>query len=76
MSVCETYWGSHGCDKPRGHKGPHICTCCWDPDDRGEPVPPDYEGCESENTSCVGCPPYYGDDTQFYGSDGEKEQRK
>lgn len=24
---CRVYWGSHGCDKERGHKGPHACRC-------------------------------------------------
>lgn len=23
---CAVYWGTHGCDLPRGHKGPHQCT--------------------------------------------------
>ncbi len=22
---CRVYWGSHGCDKVRGHGGEHIC---------------------------------------------------
>lgn len=22
---CGTYWGSHGCDLPRGHAGEHLC---------------------------------------------------
>jgi hypothetical protein len=25
---CRVYWGSHGCDKVRGHGGEHICTGC------------------------------------------------
>jgi len=24
---CRVYWGSHGCDRPRGHRGPHLCSC-------------------------------------------------
>lgn len=24
-ALCNTFWGSHGCDRPRGHDGPHIC---------------------------------------------------
>lgn len=40
--VCRVYWGSHGCDLPRGHDGPHICECA----DRSEPgnvgAPPYY----------------------------------
>ena len=22
---CRVYWGSHGCDLPRGHDGEHVC---------------------------------------------------
>lgn len=22
---CCTYWGSHGCDRPVGHEGLHVC---------------------------------------------------
>lgn len=25
MSDCRVYWGSHGCDKPRGHWWRHRC---------------------------------------------------
>jgi hypothetical protein len=63
---CRVYWGSHGCDEPRGHPGnvPHRCDCCEcvnhpDPD-------PDNPGNES---SCVAAPPYYGPDTRFFGED-------
>lgn len=28
---CNLYWGSHGCDRPAGHEGPHICGI-YDPD--------------------------------------------
>ena len=24
---CRIYWGSHGCDKQRGHHGKHVCDC-------------------------------------------------
>lgn len=51
---CRVYWGSHGCDLPRGHDGPHVCESCWDPDDT--------EG-------YVGRPPYYGPETRFWGED-------
>ena len=27
MSVCRVYWGSHGCDIPRGHRSRHRCDC-------------------------------------------------
>lgn len=22
---CATFWGSHGCDRPQGHDGLHVC---------------------------------------------------
>jgi hypothetical protein len=22
---CDVYWGSHGCERPRGHRGQHKC---------------------------------------------------
>lgn len=25
MGTCDVYWGSHGCDKDRGHLGRHVC---------------------------------------------------
>lgn len=25
MADCRVYWGSHGCEKPRGHEGEHMC---------------------------------------------------
>lgn len=53
---CRVFWGSHGCDHPRGHPAeiPHECDCC----DCGERHP--YPR-----------PPYYGPDTVFYGEDAE-----
>jgi hypothetical protein len=24
---CRVYWGSHGCDRRRGHRGKHRCEC-------------------------------------------------
>lgn len=42
---CRVYWRSHGCDRPRGHRGSHIHICdCGDqprPDDilYGDDVP-------------------------------------
>lgn len=63
---CRVYWGSHGCDEPRGHppEAPHACDCCQcenhpDPD-------PDNPGNEP---SCVARPPYYGPGTRFFGED-------
>jgi hypothetical protein len=57
---CRVYWGSHGCQNPRGHgpEIPHECDCCEcanHPDDLG----------------CVAKPPYYGSPTLFYGEDAE-----
>lgn len=25
---CSTFWGSHGCDRPSGHSGLHVCRGC------------------------------------------------
>lgn len=25
QTLCNTFWGSHGCDREAGHDGPHIC---------------------------------------------------
>lgn len=57
MSRCDVYWGSHGCELPKGHEKiglPHVCLSCFDPDDMD---------------GYVGAPPYYGPDTKFYGDD-------
>jgi hypothetical protein len=54
---CEVYWGSHGCARPRGHEGDHWCDCC-ECDDHPDP-----------DSGCVAGPPYYGDDTRFFGDD-------
>lgn len=54
-NYCRVYWGSHGCKYDRGHEGPHECDCC------------ECDGpCKPE---CVAKPPYYGEDTHFYGED-------
>lgn len=58
---CDIYWGSHGCQFPPGHSGPHVCICCDDPSNHATD-PNHSEG-------CVGAPPYYGDQTRFYGDD-------
>lgn len=52
---CRVYWGSHGCERPRGHDGPHWCDCC-ECDDHPGPA-------------CVAGPPYYGPETLFFGED-------
>lgn len=57
--ICRVYWGSHGCDRPRGHEGPHLCLTCWSSDEDG----------------WVGAPPYYGPETNFYGEDITTERR-
>ena len=62
---CRVYWGSHGCCLVRGHDGPHMCECAWDDDNRLLP-----HADESDNGN-VGCAPYYGPDTRFYGEDAE-----
>ena len=37
MTLCNIYWGSHGCDLERGHVGLHVCRgCCDQFEDRGE----------------------------------------
>ena len=56
---CRTYWGSHGCDLPRGHESWCICWECYDADD--------MEG-------YVGMHPYYGKATRFYGEDAKLRQ--
>ena len=50
---CQVYWGSHGCERPNGHKGAHWCDCC---DCKNHP-----------ESGCVAGPPYYGADTRFFG---------
>lgn len=46
--VCDVYWGSHGCDLPRGHDDWHWCDCCTGPNH------------SEQNSGCVGAYPYYG----------------
>lgn len=53
--TCRVYWGTHGCELPRGHDGTCVCDCAFEPDEPGV-----------EN---VGAAPYYGPDTWFYGED-------
>ncbi len=56
---CEVFWGSHGCDLPRGHDGYCRCDCADDED----AVPLAEGGCN------VGAYPYYGPETILYGRD-------
>jgi hypothetical protein len=59
--TCRVYWGSHGCDRPRGHDGPHACDCCECEDhDR-----------DHRERGCVAKPPYYGEATHFWGEDAQ-----
>lgn len=58
---CEVYWGSHGCMYERGHDGPHECECAFD--ESGARLPHTFVA----DNGNVGCPPYYGSDTYFYG---------
>lgn len=60
---CRVFWGSHGCMHPRGHDPgiPHECDCCECPEDRH----PDPDA----DALCVAKPPYYGQQTRFYGED-------
>ena len=69
---CRVYWGSHGCEFPRGHNGDHECGCC-DCEDHGK-----NRGAR-DGYWCVAKPPYYSFDsgdgevstTFFYGEDAE-----
>lgn len=54
---CDVYWGSHGCERPSGHEGPHWCDCC------------ECENHPDPDSGCVAGPPYYGSDTNFFGDD-------
>ena len=31
QAICRTYWGSHACDRSRGHAGMHVCGTPDDP---------------------------------------------
>jgi hypothetical protein len=41
-TTCDTYWGSHGCDRRAGHPLPHVCGR---PDDDGVCSIHDGHGC-------------------------------
>lgn len=58
---CRVYWGSHGCDRERGHEGTCECDCC----DCPEGTHPNPE----PGVLCVAKAPYYGPGTRFYGED-------
>lgn len=55
---CDTNWGSHGCDRPRGHRGAHACGDCCECARHPDP-----------DSGCVATWPYYGWRTRFYGDD-------
>jgi len=63
---CRVYWGSHGCNLPRGHEGAHDCQCC----ECGDAHPDAGDG-----VLCVSTAPYYGEGTRFYGEDAEAHDR-
>jgi hypothetical protein len=63
VSTCQAFWGSHACDLPRGHDGPHLCACADDPD-----VDPETR-LYPDGVVNVGAPPYYGPETHFWGED-------
>lgn len=61
--LCAVFWGSHGCEKSRGHRWGHRCSCChcgW------------FHGLLHRHRGCVGRAPYYGPDTTFYGRDAAR----
>ena len=60
---CRVYWGSHGCQRERGHEGTHECSCCYCPENEHTHEPDKY------NVVCVAKEPYYGPTTVFYGED-------
>lgn len=53
---CRVYWGSHGCDRPRGHHGPHICNCGQFPYgwDRPDEMQANFFGEDIELAACIG----------------------
>lgn len=74
VADCRVYWGSHGCDLERGHRGHHECDCCECPDHIGNlGMTEDEDG----EYLCVATWPYYGDITAWYGEDATpREVRK
>lgn len=48
---CRTYWGTHGCGRPRYHEPPHICIDEWDSDPICSIMEPDQH--------------HYGEDTPY-----------
>lgn len=64
---CRVYWGSHGCCLVRGHAGPHMCECAWGDDNELLPH------ASVDDNGNVGCHPYYGDDTEFFGEDADAD---
>jgi hypothetical protein len=70
-TTCRVFWGSHGCDKPRGHRGRHLCQSCGSWWERLLPW-----RLRLRWTGYVGAYPYYGPETQFYGEDAKLPSRK
>ena len=79
MNDCRVYWGTHGCDKRRGHRGSHYCHCCRLP---LLAHAAEYllsftyrKGHRQLWSGCVGRWPYYGRITKFYGEDAPANRR-
>lgn len=72
VNACRVYWGSHGCNLPRGHEGGHECACCDCPAGHHNgleaPMLVDDDDCV-----CVARAPYYGSKTRFYGEDAQAQ---
>jgi hypothetical protein len=62
--LCDVYWGSHGCDKRRHHRGSrHKCDPCkWGPLHALAQLLGMHRRCAERW-------PYYGPETRFYGED-------
>ena len=61
---CDTFWGSHGCSLPPGHKEPCVC------DDRSRDEDGTPIGDIIEDNGYPAIPPYYGPETEFFSNHG------
>jgi hypothetical protein len=67
MDTCRVYWGTHGCYRPRGHRGGHVCDCSpWIVRRVLHRLLPWHRW-----RGHVGARPYYGRNTSFYGEDAD-----
>jgi len=58
-TICDTFWGSHGCGRPPGHSEP--CACDYiEYDEDGEVVSVEF----ADEPACG--PPYHGPETIFF----------